>query len=61
MSSSIKLSCPWCGERFETFADGSGGDAEYIEDCPVCCKGINVRIATDGEGELMEWSASDDR
>ena len=27
------VECPYCGERFETTADTSGGDQDYIEDC----------------------------
>jgi hypothetical protein len=55
------MTCPWCGERVETYADASEGDAEYIEDCPVCCRPITMHIATDADGELSGWRADDDR
>jgi len=61
MLDTIRLTCPWCGERFETVADPSGGDADYIEDCPVCCKPITVHLSTDLDGALMDWRADDDR
>lgn len=32
--------CPYCGEPAEAVLDLSGGDQEYIEDCPVCCRPI---------------------
>lgn len=47
-----KVRCPFCGERFETYADASGGDAEYVEDCPVCCRPITMRMETDDDGNV---------
>jgi hypothetical protein len=52
MIDSINVRCPFCGERFEALADASGGDAEYIEDCPVCCRPITVRLETDDDGNV---------
>jgi hypothetical protein len=49
---SVFVRCPYCGERFEAIADASGGDAEYIEDCPVCCRPITIRLDTDANGNL---------
>jgi Cysteine-rich CPXCG len=49
----ISVSCPYCGESFETAVDISGGDQEYIEDCQVCCQPIIFRVATDADGELL--------
>jgi hypothetical protein len=50
MTDSLFLRCPYCGERFEAVVDGSGGDAEYIEDCPVCCRPITFRLDADPDG-----------
>jgi hypothetical protein len=61
MTDTIRMTCPCCGERIEIIADGSGGDADYIEDCPVCCQPINLHIGTDADGELTDWRAADDR
>ncbi len=44
--------CPYCGERFEAVVDASSGAAEYIEDCPVCCRPISFRMQDDGEGNV---------
>jgi len=46
------LRCPYCGERFETMVDASAGDAAYIEDCPVCCRPIELRLRADEEGGM---------
>lgn len=46
------VSCPYCGESFETNVDTSAGNQEYIEDCAICCQPIMFRIATDEDGNL---------
>lgn len=33
----VTVTCPYCGESFETQADGSAGGQEYTEDCFACC------------------------
>ena len=47
------VECPYCGEFFEAAADTSGGDQEYIEDCPVCCRPIEFHLITGADGELL--------
>jgi hypothetical protein len=49
MLDSVHIRCPFCGERFEAVVDASGGDADYIEDCPVCCRPIALHLSADGE------------
>lgn len=49
MLDSVHIRCPFCGERFEAVVDASGGDADYIEDCPVCCRPIALRLRAEGE------------
>ena len=49
----ISVSCPYCGASFETAADTSGGDQEYIEDCQVCCRPIVFQLTTGTDGELQ--------
>ncbi|HUF82272.1 MAG TPA: CPXCG motif-containing cysteine-rich protein [Burkholderiales bacterium] len=44
------IRCPWCGEHFQALADASEGDAEYVEDCPVCCHPITMRQRVDETG-----------
>ena len=60
MSQAVMLRCPFCGERFETLADASAGDAEYIEDCPVCCRPIHLQLRTGADGELAGLDADRD-
>ena len=60
MLDSIMLRCPYCGERFEALADASGGDAEYVEDCPVCCRPISFRLDADADGNVRRLDADRD-
>jgi hypothetical protein len=50
-----EASCPYCGEPLSLWIDPSGGRAQsYVEDCAVCCRPIDVRVALDegpGSGE----------
>jgi hypothetical protein len=56
----ILVACPYCGERFETSVDASGGSMDYIEDCAVCCRPIEFRIAVDAAGELIDVRTRDE-
>jgi hypothetical protein len=57
MLESVQLRCPFCGEQFEALADPSGGEAEYIEDCPVCCQPITLHLHLNDEGEFDSLKA----
>ena len=46
------VSCPYCGEEFETTVDCSAGDQSYIEDCYVCCQPIEFSIQVGADGTL---------
>ena len=61
MSGSIvRVTCPFCGERFEAIVDGSAGDADYVEDCPVCCRPITMRLRLDDTGDIAGLDADRD-
>lgn len=60
MLETVSIQCPHCGERFETVVDASGGDAEYVEDCFVCCRPITVRLHVGHDGDLAGWDAGRD-
>ncbi len=57
----ISLHCPYCGESFETAIDTSvGDDQQYVEDCAICCRPINVRVTLAAGGDLMIRTLRDD-
>ena len=57
MLEAVALECPYCGEYFETGADTSAGDQDYIEDCPICCRPIELHLVTGPDGELRSLTA----
>lgn len=54
------LSCPYCGENIEILVDLSAGDQQYVEDCPVCCKPMNLAITIDNDRFPQITARSDD-
>ena len=59
MTESVRVRCPYCGERFEALVDASAGEADYIEDCPVCCRPIELHLQVDDESTHLEASRDD--
>jgi len=60
MLNGYQIGCPYCGEEIEILIDGSAGDQDYIEDCQVCCKPINLSIRIDSDGDTSVSARSDD-
>jgi hypothetical protein len=57
----VEITCPYCGESFETGVDASAGSTSYIEDCQVCCRPMEFRLRADTEGTLeVEVHRSDE-
>lgn len=44
--------CPHCGQSVSVLLDLSVSDQEYIEDCEVCCRPIEIRYAVGSDGEI---------
>ncbi len=45
----IAVACPYCGESVELVVDETAGSASYVEDCPVCCRPMQVDVEVDGD------------
>ena len=60
MLESQDYQCPYCGEPVEALLDISGGDQQYIEDCPVCCRPIQFELQTDGDSWNLQVRREDD-
>ena len=39
-----RIQCPYCGESIEIIIDGSVEQQNYIEDCSVCCRPIELSV-----------------
>jgi len=46
--------CPHCGHHIRLTLDASGGDQDYVEDCPVCCNAIHLRLHRDELGDKLQ-------
>jgi len=44
--------CPFCGETISVLLDLSAGSQSYVEDCPVCCRPMDVSFEVDDDGRL---------
>ncbi len=56
----IDIDCPYCGEVITLFVDESAGDQDYIEDCQVCCRPIEIAMRIDEEGAAIVHVRSQD-
>ena len=48
--------CPYCGEGYTTMVDTSQGSHGTIEDCPVCCRPIQLTVECE-PGEVLASDA----
>jgi hypothetical protein len=53
------VDCPSCGEAIELTVDTSVGEQSYYEDCPVCCRPMEVYVVC-RPGEIVSLSATAD-
>ena len=53
MNDLIETTCPYCGEDVELVVDEGGGpEQSYVEDCPVCCRPIELHLRAGDDGEI---------
>ena len=53
------VACPYCGETIELIIDDSVDQQQYVEDCSVCCRPIEVQVTLLAEGELEVICSTD--
>jgi hypothetical protein len=55
------VGCPYCGEEIELAVDPGGGSVqEYVEDCEVCCRPLQLSVSWDEHGVAHAVAATDD-
>ena len=47
------IDCPYCGETITILIDDSVGAQQYIEDCQVCCRPMEIRVSVSADGDLQ--------
>ena len=45
----IHYICDYCWEQIEITLDASGGEADYVEDCQVCCRPLVLRVGVEDD------------
>jgi hypothetical protein len=54
----VIVDCPSCGEPMALDVDTTGGDEQsYYEDCPVCCRPMEVFVKCE-PGRVLSTSVS---
>ena len=46
---SHKIYCPYCGESISIVVDPSVEEQQYIEDCSVCCRPVELEVLVTGD------------
>ncbi|MGH8226136.1 MAG: CPXCG motif-containing cysteine-rich protein [Gammaproteobacteria bacterium] len=57
---SVELCCPYCGEPIEIVVDCSVENQNYIEDCQVCCRPIEMNVTIDETGTPTVRASQED-
>jgi len=52
------FTCPYCWERISMILDSYEESSDYIEDCEVCCRPIEIRFKILDE-RLVAFSAKE--
>ena len=60
MLQDIVVECPHCGEPYALGVDTTAGEEQsYFEDCPVCCRPMEIFVRS-RPGEVLSISVSAD-
>ena len=51
------FACPHCGETITMLIDLSAGGQDYVEDCEVCCRPLQVSYRVH-DGQLSTFEAT---
>jgi len=57
MLEEYSITCPYCGEMISMNVDCSSGSHDFIEDCSVCCRPIELRADINTDGQLAALTA----
>lgn len=61
MPDPIDVTCPYCGEPSSLALEEEEEEAEFVQDCPVCCRPWTVRVKARRDGSFdVSVSAEED-
>jgi ribosomal protein S27E len=56
LSAFAKIRCPYCLQRSEIAVETVYGSQQYVQDCQICCRAIELIVEVSG-GELTRLTA----
>lgn len=60
MLDALTIQCPYCGELITLFIEPDSQGQDYIEDCTVCCRPIELHLNLTDEGVTQLTAKRDD-
>ncbi len=54
------IKCPHCGHNIRIAIDSSGGDQDYYDECPACCKEIHCHLHIDEYHQKIQLTIDSD-
>ncbi len=60
LADSVEIQCPYCWERIVIEIDPSVREQDYIEDCQVCCRPIEIQVRIDDQGDAEVGARRED-
>jgi endogenous inhibitor of DNA gyrase (YacG/DUF329 family) len=61
MARPMDVECPYCGETVPISIDEGGRSSQrYVEDCPVCCRPIELSVHRGDDGQFTVEARRDD-
>jgi transcription elongation factor Elf1 len=60
MLETVRIQCPYCGERVSLSVDTTAGDQDMIEDCQVCCQPIALTVRVSDAGVDVSARSGDE-
>lgn len=59
-TTSKQIQCPYCGESIDIVVDESVVEQQYIEDCSVCCRPIEMDVVVNGDSVIIDAKRDDE-
>ena len=56
----FEVVCPYCGEQISVWIDPCQDAGQWVEDCCVCCRPIEIRFESDAGGARLSVTTDSD-
>ncbi len=57
LQETVEYGCPYCASEISTLVDLTQGSQQYIEDCEICCRPINLYYSVEPNLNLGSFQA----